>query len=326
MSYSANKNKISIGDIIFWKCGRCDTQKPYVHTAIYSGHDSAKDALKVYARNKSKSNEIIYYSCGYCGSNKVTPIAFHFTNTVTTQTIPAPTNVRMTKTGAVNEVSTIKWNTVNAADHYDVEIYNSSGKLVKKYYNLRNTSLNHRFTSSGSYKIYVAAVADKASTKWTYASPITVKISATTQTLSDLPKGTIQCYTLRNGTTYSNELFSDAALTKPLYGAEVWESDILNVSTVCNKYIKFSYPTSSGSRTAYAKPSLIFSGTTIRRVTPKYNTTVFARSNEANKLGTVFASDTVYMIAQANGRAQILYNIQGGGWKLGYVNISTLNL
>lgn len=87
-----------------------------------------------------------------------------------------------------------------------------------------------------------------------------------------------------------------------------------------NGAVKVSYPTPSGYRTAYASMSGFMVSTNFSNNTKTLGTrlTAYRRSTGNSTIGTVFATDKVMVIGNANGRTQVVYPC-AGGYKLGWV-------
>lgn len=95
-----------------------------------------------------------------------------------------------------------------------------------------------------------------------------------------------------------------------------------------NGSVKVSYPTSKGSRTAYAAMSGFMASTGFSNQTRKLgkNLTAYRRSTGNATIGTVYASDQVIIVGTANGRTQVQYPCSGGyklGWVTGTYSINT---
>ena len=88
-----------------------------------------------------------------------------------------------------------------------------------------------------------------------------------------------------------------------------------------NGAVKVTYPTSRGSRTAYAQMSGFVAATNFSGQTKALGKrlTAYRRSTGSATIGTVYASDQVLIIARQNGRTQVQYPCSGG-YKLGWVN------
>lgn len=88
-----------------------------------------------------------------------------------------------------------------------------------------------------------------------------------------------------------------------------------------NGSVKVTYPTSKGSRTAYASMSgfMASTGFTTRTRTLGRKLTAYRRSTGGATIGTVYASDQVIVVGTANGRTQVQYPCSGG-YKLGWVS------
>lgn len=88
-----------------------------------------------------------------------------------------------------------------------------------------------------------------------------------------------------------------------------------------NGAVKVTYPTSKGSRTAYAAMSGFMTSTSFSTKTRTLGKklTAYRRSTGSATIGTVFATDQVLVIGTANGRTQVQYPCSGG-YKLGWVS------
>lgn len=87
-----------------------------------------------------------------------------------------------------------------------------------------------------------------------------------------------------------------------------------------NGAVKVAYPTSRGSRIAYAAMSGFLTSTSFSGNTRTLGVslTAYRRSTGNATIGTVFATDQVLVFGTANGRTQVGYPCQGG-YKLGWV-------
>lgn len=87
-----------------------------------------------------------------------------------------------------------------------------------------------------------------------------------------------------------------------------------------NGSVKVTYPTSRGSKTAYAATSGFMASTNFSTQLGKIGKrlTAYRRSTGNATIGTVYAQDAVMIIGNANGRTQVQYPCSGG-YKLGWV-------
>ena len=93
---------------------------------------------------------------------------------------------------------------------------------------------------------------------------------------------------------------------------------ILNLYS--NGAVRISYPTSRGYRIAYAAASSFLGNINFSTVTRTLGArlTAYRRSTGSSTIGTVYASDQVNIICNANGRTQVIYPCSGG-YKVGWV-------
>lgn len=87
-----------------------------------------------------------------------------------------------------------------------------------------------------------------------------------------------------------------------------------------NGAVRVVYPTSKGSRTAYASMSGFLGSTNFNTSTRTLGkrVTAYRRSTGGATIGTVYASDRVIIVSNANGRTQVIYPCSGG-YKIGWV-------
>lgn len=140
-------------------------------------------------------------------------------------------------------------------------------------------------------------------------------VQAATQT-SYVP---ITCYTIPTGRvstySYNNGNYS---YTGYISGS----SDRCVIQQVrSDGYCKVTYPTSRGSRTAYAQSNKFFSNVDFSTATTQLGVrkTVYRRSNLSQSLGTVYADDQVQIIGISGNATQIIYPA-GNSYKMGWVS------
>ncbi len=128
-----------------------------------------------------------------------------------------------------------------------------------------------------------------------------------------------QFYTLSNSnvTTYTTSSGTTVA-------GSIYPSDLCKVLSPVGTYWQVSYPISGGTKTAYVNKANILSSTSYcKSITINENTTVYRKSDMSTSFGTVYTTDTIYMLCPiSNGKAQIMYNVTGG-WKIGWIYAST---
>ncbi len=103
------------------------------------------------------------------------------------------------------------------------------------------------------------------------------------------------------------------------------DTDLCTIKAVyTNGWVKVTYPTSSGEKTAYAKSSAFASAFNVLGTSnPTSTQTVYRRSNLKEKLGEVYKSDSVKIIGEQGSNLQIIYPINGG-YKMGWIKASKL--
>ena len=97
--------------------------------------------------------------------------------------------------------------------------------------------------------------------------------------------------------------------------------DLCTIEAVyTNGYCKVTYPTSSGTFTAYAKNSVFIASTdTPYSYKPEKNMTTYTRSNLSTTFGSVFTTDNCTVVASGgSGKYQLIYPISSG-YKIGWI-------
>ena len=86
-------------------------------------------------------------------------------------------------------------------------------------------------------------------------------------------------------------------------------------------WCKVRYPVARGTKDAYTQTGNFFADTNFRTdtITLGSNMTVYRRSDLAQKLGTVYGNDNIIVVGQQNGNTQIIYPLDNGGYKCGWV-------
>lgn len=161
-----------------------------------------------------------------------------------------------------------------------------------------------------------------------FAVPTPVSEAATRKatTLSEVP---ITCQILGNSRISTYSSLTEAKKYVGKTNVKVSTTSYIDPGDTCtilavydSGVVKVKYPTSKGSKTAYAVSSNFFVNPYFDKksvVTPK-NTTVYYKANLKSKLGTTTTGDKVYVIGKSGSNQQILYPVSStGGYKLGFV-------
>lgn len=164
-----------------------------------------------------------------------------------------------------------------------------------------NTSGNRLYVVYGAY---LFSSPDPDPNKVTFKTPLT-------------------CYTVSEGdvTTYTRPSGNQVS------GYITGSTDECKISQVYeNGRVEVTYPTKNGSKTAYANLSDFISASqqvTNYSYNVSVNTTVYRRSDMDQSIGTVYSTDSITVVAESNGKLQIIYPISGG-YKLGWIDGGTV--
>lgn len=143
----------------------------------------------------------------------------------------------------------------------------------------------------------------------TFAATVTIGSDATANFTNALfyvlGSSNVTTYTTSSGTTVAGAIYPD---------------DLCTVLDATGTYWKVSYPTSSGTKIAYCNKANILSNTAYcKRISIDANATVYRKSDMSIAFGSVYTTDTIYMLSPISyGKAQIIYNISGG-YKIGWI-------
>ena len=130
----------------------------------------------------------------------------------------------------------------------------------------------------------------------------------------------IQCYTLSTErvTTYQ-------AFDTPFSGASYIDgaADLCTINRIyANGWVKVTYPVSSGTKTAYCRLSdFITPGAQVTHYLSSVssNKTVYRRADMTESIGSVWTTDTFTVVARNGSALQIIYPLDAGGWKMGWI-------
>ena len=117
--------------------------------------------------------------------------------------------------------------------------------------------------------------------------------------------------------------YSDPACTQKT--GKVYGSDKCKILNVSGDTLTLEYPTSKGNRTAYVKKSSFTPGDfySVETQTMSSKQTAYAYETGNSKIGTVYQNDTVYVLYRGSQRQQVIYPLDGGGYKCGWVGVNS---
>lgn len=95
-----------------------------------------------------------------------------------------------------------------------------------------------------------------------------------------------------------------------------------------NGWVKVSYPVASGNKTAYCYLSDFFdveNAVVMYKAQVSEAATVYAKQDMQKSIGSVWSNDEFYVIADNGTALQIIYSLDSGGWKLGWIHKTNLS-
>ena len=114
----------------------------------------------------------------------------------------------------------------------------------------------------------------------------------------------------------------ETAYSSETYGV-IYASDLIRITGYSNGRFRCRYPTKNGTKTAWVNSSAITGGSvnhTISSFIAANNLPVYRRLNGSAQIGSIFRNDTVFVIAQSNGRSQVIYPIDTNAYKMGWID------
>ena len=140
---------------------------------------------------------------------------------------------------------------------------------------------------------------------------------------ASLPSGWVTTYAISDGriTTYS----SGGAV----YGWIDGKNDRCQVDfskVACGRVI-VKYPTSKGTKTAYAPASAFLQNSNFNRYTSNLssNTKVYTKQNMSSQIGTAYSTDRVTFTSVNGNKAQIIYPTGNNTYKMGFIYYNSSN-
>ena len=136
----------------------------------------------------------------------------------------------------------------------------------------------------------------------------------------------IKAYAMNSGRLYTQREIGDTGTSYGYIDGESDQCDIIQIYK--NGWCKVRYPASSNIKTGYC----LLSGFIEERlkVSPYQaavaaNTTVYTSSDMATVFGSVWSTDILYVVAETDVLAQIIYPLDAGGYKMGWIDKEQLN-
>lgn len=133
---------------------------------------------------------------------------------------------------------------------------------------------------------------------------------------------TIDCYTLSEGKVTTYQFFDKPFSSSSYIDGSTDKVTILNVYN--NGWVKVQYPLYNGTnKVAYCYLSDFIDkedmANSLYEINVSENTTVYRRSNLTESLGTVYYSDKIYVVGEKENMLQIIYPVDNGGYKMGWI-------
>ncbi len=137
--------------------------------------------------------------------------------------------------------------------------------------------------------------------------------------------GSITAYALTSDKVYTQKQVGDTGIG---YGYIDGSSDECTIIQIYeNGWCKVRYPVGTLTKTGYCQISaFIDPSAEIEHYSGKVSETVkvYTTADMSTQLGSVWSTDTFTVIAEQNGLAQIIYPVDSGGYKMGWISLSAV--
>ena len=131
---------------------------------------------------------------------------------------------------------------------------------------------------------------------------------------------TITCYTLSTGHEKTYQYFNKPYSSESYIDGQTDEVVILRIYE--NGWINAQYPITNGYKAAFCTLDKFISPSEqvqMYKLNVSSNTTVYKRKDLLEYFGKVYPTDEIYVVAQTNNALQVIYTLDSGGWKMGWI-------
>lgn len=135
----------------------------------------------------------------------------------------------------------------------------------------------------------------------------------------------ITTYALQSGRVYVQQNKGDTGTSYGYIDGSTDQCTIVQVYT--DGWCKVRYPVSSNTKTGYCLFSEFLSedgAVTPYKTSVTATTTVYTTSQMSTKLGSVWTTDEITVVAEKDNTLQIIYPLDSGGYKMGWINNNTV--
>ena len=134
---------------------------------------------------------------------------------------------------------------------------------------------------------------------------------------------TITCYTLSTGHEKTYQYFNKPYSSESYIDGQTDEVVILRIYE--NGWVNAQYPITNGYKAAFCTLDKFISPSEkvqMYKLNVSSNTTVYKRKDLSEYFGKVYPTDEIYVVAQTNNALQVIYTLDSGGWKMGWISKS----
>ena len=131
---------------------------------------------------------------------------------------------------------------------------------------------------------------------------------------------TITCYALSTGHEKTYQYFNKPYSTESYIAGQTDEVVILRIYE--NGWVNAQYPITNGYKAAFCTLDKFISPSeqvSMYKLDISGNTTVYKRKDLSESFGKVYPTDEIYVVAQTDNALQIIYTLDAGGWKMGWI-------
>ena len=135
----------------------------------------------------------------------------------------------------------------------------------------------------------------------------------------------IKTYARESGRLYTHQVIGDEGTSYGYIDGAGDQCDIIQIYK--NGWCKVRYPVSSYTKTGYCSLNVFIEKQmkiSPYQATVVSNTTVYTTMDKTTKLGSVWSTDVFTVVAEADDKVQIIYPLDTGGFKMGWIEASNL--
>lgn len=296
----------------------CDTCNPVSVSSKYSGVLSFKSYLKnaetVYPCSSAQLAET---TGGQIWSTDECTITAVYSNGACKVTYPAGSTTKTAYTSLSNFLCDTSSALTKQTVNHTIKTYIRASTSSTVYGQIDSGDTVYKVGTSGSMTQLFYPVSSGYKLAWVLTSDLTEQTYDTRFN----PYCPIKTYPCATSTfdAYASDYTTDIG--------DIWTSDYCTINAVyADGWCNVTYPVSGGTKTGYTKLSnFVYNvSATPVKYTATAQTVVSTTTSLSTELGKIFAGDVFYVVSTYGSLSQVLYPLDSGGYKMGWMSTSAL--